>query len=57
MHYPTLQELQDANLLTWEQVEEIGAHLRGSDEVPYSLLQAVHHAWLLWSMDEGATVH
>lgn len=59
MHDPTLQELEDEGLLTWEQAEELSCWLGTTSEqnLPEPLYVALFQAWMLATMDEEATVH
>ena len=59
MHNPTLQELEDEGLLTWEQATELECWLSapGDPMPPETLAVALFQAWILATMDEGATVH
>lgn len=56
---PTLQDLLEAELLTWEQHEELSAWFRapGNPPLPDELFQVMCHAWMLWTLGEGATLH
>lgn len=59
MRDPTLQEMEEEGLLTWEQAEELAAHFRapGDLDLPGPLFETLTQAWLLATMDEDATVH
>ena len=59
MHDPTLQDLEDQGLLTWEQATELSCWLGTPSEpdLPEPLFVALTQAWLLATMDEEATVH
>lgn len=59
MRDPTLQELEDEGLLTWEQAEELAAWFRAPDQplLPDDLFRVMCHAWMLWMLDEEATLH
>ena len=59
MRDPTLQEMEEEGLLTWEQAEGLAAHFRdpGALDLPAPLFETLTQAWLLATMDEDATVH